>query len=71
MTRPTHERERPTRSDPARERDRPVQDSVALDDAFLDISDGENEAMTDARNTFDIALISVVVFVAIVFVFVL
>jgi hypothetical protein len=44
---------------------------VALDDAFLDISDAENEAMADARNTFDIALISVVVFVAIVFVFVL
>jgi len=71
MTRPTDESERPTRSDPASGRDRPAQDSVALDDAFLDISDAENEAMADARNTFDIALISVVVFVAIVFVFVL
>ena len=35
------------------------------------VDDAENEAMADARNTFDIAQISVVVFVAIVFVFVL
>lgn len=46
-------------------------DSSAIEQSFLAIPDDENEAIGAARNTFDIALISVVVFVAIVFVFVM
>ena len=52
-------------------RDRGTIESVPIDQAFLSIPDEENEAIRAARNAFDIALISVVVFVAIVFVFVM
>jgi hypothetical protein len=45
--------------------------AVPIEEGFLAIPDDENEAINDARNAFDISLISVVVFVAIVFVFVL
>ncbi len=55
---------------PAAPRERGPVESVPIDEAYLSIPDEENEAISDARATFDIALISVVVFIAIVIVFV-